>query len=78
MDGYCILSDEEQCCFNGHITVDATNLLCGKKYEYINPCTKRDIPGDRRKATTYLRHMPLKDVGCEECRTIRLRQLEEQ
>lgn len=66
---------EEQPCYNGHITVDAFNCLCGYKYVYYGILSRSERISFPRASNNYLKYTTLKDVECEVCKKIKYEQL---
>lgn len=61
--------------YEGHITVDAFNCVCGFKYVYYGILNKTERINFPRAKNTYLKHEFLKDVKCEKCKKLKYEQL---
>lgn len=68
---------EEMATYEGHITVDAFNCLCGHKYVYYGVLNRRERINFPRAKNNYLKFIPLKDVGCSKCKQIKYSELNE-
>lgn len=66
---------EEMATYEGHITIDAFNCLCGHKYVYYGILSKKERLMYPRSKNNYLKFIPLKDVKCEKCKKLKYEEL---
>ena len=66
---------EEMATYDGHITIDAFNCLCGYKYTYYGILNRKERLTYPRAANNYLKFIPLKYVPCEKCKQLMYEQL---
>lgn len=62
--------------YDGHITIDAFNCLCGYKYVYYGILSNSERLVFPRARNNYLKFIPLKDVKCEKCKELKYKELE--
>lgn len=61
--------------YNGHITIDAFNCVCGYEYVYYGILNKRERLTYPRAKNNYLKFIFLKDVKCEKCKKLKYEEL---
>lgn len=65
----------EMATYEGHITVDAFNCLCGYEYVYYGILSRSDRLMWPRAQNNYLKYIPLKEVECEKCKQLKYEEL---
>ena len=66
---------KEMATYNGHITIDAHNCLCGYEYVYYGILNRSERLSFPRATNNYLKFIPLKDVTCVECKKLKYKEL---
>ena len=61
--------------YEGHITIDAFDCMCGYKYVYYGILNRKERVMFPRAKNTYLKYLPLKDVPCEKCKELKYQAL---
>lgn len=61
--------------YEGHITIDSFNCLCGYEYVYYGILNRRERLMFPRAKNNYLKFIPLKDVECEKCKELKYKEL---